>query len=168
MKQRKYDTVMMKTAILWSELSYCTRRKVSAVVAKDNAVITNGYNGTISGLNNNCEDVCTKCNGTGVLNVMGECGETCDVCGGKGKTTNKFTLHAEENAITRAAKEGISLKDSTMYITTSPCHNCSKLIAQSGITRVVYLDEYKDTDGIEFLKSTGVEVEKFDMYKLKE
>ncbi len=171
MKQGKYDIIMMKTAILWLELSYCTRRKVSAVIAKDNAVITNGYNGTISGQNNDCEDICDVCKGDGrpdKTKPYDDQYNSCSKCGGNGKVTNKFTLHAEENAIARAAKKGLSLAGSTMYVTTSPCANCSKLIAQAGISRVVYLDSYKDQDSIGFLKSVGVKVEKFDSSKLKE
>lgn len=158
----KYDKILMETAILWTSMSKCTRRKVCAVVAKDGRPIVNGYNGTVSGKPNTCEETCTRCNGTGVLNVMGECGETCDVCDGKGKVTNKFTLHAEQNAISYAAKNGISLDGCTMYITTSPCPDCSKLIAQSGINRVVYSDTYSDTSGIEFLKELGVDVKYYN------
>lgn len=158
----RYDKIMMLTAKLWASESKCTRRKVCAIIAKDGRPIVNGYNGTVSGKSNNCEESCTVCNGTGSLNVVNDCGNVCTTCDGKGRVTNKFTLHAEQNAIAYAAKNGIALKNCTMYITTSPCPECSKLIAQSGITRVVYGDTYSDCSGIEFLKELGVAVEYYN------
>jgi dCMP deaminase len=160
----KYDIIMMKTAMLWSEMSYCARKKVSAVISKDNVVISNGYNGTLPGTPNECEVTCPECNGKGVIDIDYTPSETiekeiCSNCDGKGIVTNKYTLHAEENAITRAAKSGISLDGATMYITLSPCSGCSKLIAASGIKRVVYKDRYSDTSGLRLLQEVGVVVE---------
>jgi len=162
----KFDKVNMKTAILWSKESYCKRNQVGAVISLMDRSIIPAYNGTISGVENNCEKKCDVCNGSGtVVSEVLECStvrKQCFRCGGQGIITNDFTLHAEANAITHAANEGISLNGTTIYVTTSPCKECSKLIAQSGIARVVYLNEYKDTSGLDFLKSIGnISVEKY-------
>ena len=132
----KYDSVMMETAKLFANLSYCERRQVGAVLStKDGRILSTGYNGTISGQENICED---------------EEGNTKDL-----------VLHAEQNVIIHCAKNGIPTKDTTMYITLSPCQNCAKLIAQSGITKFIYGILYKDTTGVEFLKSVGVEIKQY-------
>ncbi len=132
----KYDSVMMETAKLFANLSYCECRQVGAVLStKDGRILSTGYNGTISGQENVCED---------------EEGNTKDL-----------VLHAEQNVITHCAKNGIPTKDTTMYVTLSPCQNCAKLIAQSGITKVIYGILYKDTTGVEFLKSVGVEIKQY-------
>jgi len=157
----KYDHIMMQTAELWKSMSTCKRRQVSAIITKDNRIKINGYNGTIKGKSNDCEKPCQKCNGAGSLNTMGDCGEVCSDCGGKGIITNKFTLHAEQNAIAYAAKQGISLDGCTMYVTTFPCAECSKLLVQAGITRVVYSDTYRDMDALEFLQNADVEIEHY-------
>lgn len=130
----KYDTAMMTTAFTFAEQSYCTRLKVGSVLARDGRILATSYNGTISGLPNTCE-----C----------EDGATSD-----------FTLHAEQNLITFCAKHGIPTNGTTIYITHSPCKQCSKLIAQSGIKEVVYAQPYKDPDGIAFLESCGIPVRK--------
>jgi len=187
----KYDKVMMDTAHIWSEMSYCKRRKVGAVLSIDNRILATGYNGTINGVENNCEDnvvVCNKC-GTELnieqfetssyVNMFKEGGEVDLVkeyrascrCGeyvivtdkgngieGLSLVTNDFTVHAEQNVIAFCAKEGISTAGATLYVTTSPCKQCSKLIAQSGISRVVYFEKYKDTSGINMLKKLNIEV----------
>jgi dCMP deaminase len=142
----------MDVAKLTAQESYCKRLQVGATLVKENYIIASGRNGTISGLENNCE----------------ERGETCEVCGGKGcdacdergylLKTSEFTLHAEQNIISFCAKHGINTKETTLYVTHSPCKTCSKLIAQSGITKVVYEQNYRDTDGVDFLKKVGVEV----------
>jgi len=130
-KQTKYDQAYLRMASEWAKLSYCDRKKVGAIMVKDNMIISDGYNGTPSGYKNCCEDD----NGD----------------------TEWYVLHAEANAILKVAKSTQSAKDSTLYITLSPCKQCSKLIIQSGITRVVYRNEYKDTSGIDFLKDYGIE-----------
>lgn len=135
----KYDKPMMETARIWANMSYCKKRKVGAILAKENRPILSGYNGTISKMPNDCEDEID-----GVLK------------------TSEFTLHAEQNIISHAAKNGISTNGCTLYVTTSPCKTCAKLIAQSGIKKVFYDEIYKDKDGIEYLIKVGVEVEKFD------
>ncbi|MCG8575618.1 MAG: dCMP deaminase family protein [Flavobacteriales bacterium] len=116
----------------WAKLSYCERKKVGSLIVKDNAIISDGYNGTPSGYLNKCED---------------ENGDT-----------QWFVLHAEANAILKVAKSTQSAHGATLYITLSPCKECSKLIIQSGIKRVVYRDKYKDTSGVDFLEEYGIEV----------
>ena len=116
----------------WAKLSYCERRKVGALIVKDRMIISDGYNGTPSGFDNCCEDQ-------------------------EGKT-QWFVLHAEANAILKLAGSTQSAKDATLYLTLSPCKECSKLILQAGIKRVVYIDEYSDNDGIDFLRNHGIEV----------
>lgn len=128
----KYDYAYLKMAIEWANLSYCTRRKVGAIIVKDKMIISDGYNGTPSGFENVCED---------------EHGET-----------KWYVLHAEANAILKLASCTQSSKDATLYITVSPCKDCSKLIYQAGIKRIVYTRAYKDSSGIEFLQKAGVEV----------
>ena len=155
----KFDNVHMATAVLWSKESYCKRNQVGAVISFVDRSTIPAFNGTISGIENNCEDICEDCKGSGRSYRDEE--EPCPTCGGKGLITNDFTLHAEANAITHAASEGISLKGTTIYITMSPCKECSKLIGSSGIKEVVYLKAYRDTSGIDFLKHIGVIVRKY-------
>jgi dCMP deaminase len=137
-KKDRYNKLFIESAVLSSQMSFCNRLKVGAVLVKDNRILANGWNGTISGLPNDCEEM-TK----------------------NGLKTSEFVLHAEQNVITFSAKQGIPTNGCTLYITHSPCKMCSKLIAQSGIKKVVYQDEYRDSEGVEFLKKTGVEVEKY-------
>lgn len=147
-KKLKYDKYMMDTASIWKQLSVCKRNQVGCVIGTDDGrILVNGYNGTISKTDNNCEETCNVCNGEN---------KDCSRCGGKGIISSKFVVHAEQNAITFAAKEGIKLKGTTLYTTTSPCPDCAKLIASTGIRRVLYLDEYKDTSGVDFLNHCGV------------
>jgi len=162
-KQSKYDIILMKTAKDWSELSSCQRRQVGCVIAKDDRIIVNSYNGTVKGSDNCCEHKCTVCNGTGSKpdkNSRMNGRESCENCQGKGIISNKTVVHAEANAILYAAKEGIALKGCSIYITLSPCIECSKMIIQSGIIEVFYETEYKDLSGVEFLKNNGVIVNK--------
>ena len=116
----------------WAKLSYCERRKVGALIVKDRMIISDGYNGTPSGFDNCCEDETGK--------------------------TQWFVLHAEANAILKLAGSTQSAKDATLYLTLSPCKECSKLILQAGIKSVVYIDDYSDNDGIDFLRNHGIEV----------
>lgn len=131
-KLNKYDKAYLKIAKEWGQLSYCQRKKVGAIIVKDKMIISDGYNGTPSGFENCCED--------------------------KDGKTKWYVLHAEANAILKVAKSTQSCDNATLYITMSPCRDCSKLIHQSGIVRVVYQNSYKDLAGIEFLKRAGVEV----------
>lgn len=132
----KFDDKYIQMASIWAENSYCKRRKVGALLVKDRMIISDGYNGTPSGFENVCED------DNGV--------------------TKPYVLHAEANAISKVAQSGNSSKDATLYVTASPCVECAKLIIQSGITRVVYRDEYRLTDGIDLLRRAGIMVEKVD------
>ena len=135
-KQHKLDERYLRMAKIWAENSYCVRRQVGALVVKDKMIISDGYNGTPSGFENICED--------------------------ENNVTKPYVLHAEANAISKVAKSGNSSEGSTLYVTASPCLECSKLIIQAGIKRVVYRDEYRLTDGIDLLKRAGIEVEKID------
>lgn len=131
-KQNKYDKAYLRIAREWGQLSYCKRKKVGAIIVKDRMIISDGYNGTPSGFENCCED--------------------------NEGLTKWYVLHAEANAILKVARSTQSCEGATLYITMSPCKDCSKLIHQAGITRVVYLEGYKDNSGIEFLEKAGVEV----------
>ena len=123
-------------AAIWAGNSYCRRRKVGALIVKDRMIISDGYNGTPCGFENVCED--------------------------ENGVTKPYVLHAEANAITKVAKSGNSSDGATLYVTASPCIECSKLIIQAGIKRVVYRDEYRLTDGVDLLREAGIEVEKVD------
>ena len=131
-KQNKYDIAYLKIAREWGKLSYCKRRQVGAIIVKNNMIISDGYNGTPSGFENVCED--------------------------DNNFTKWYVLHAEANAITKVASSTQSSEGATLYISLSPCKNCSKLIHQAKIKRVVYEVQYKDTSGLEFLQKAGVEV----------
>lgn len=131
-KQRKYDIAYMRMALEWAKLSHCNRRQVGALIVKGKMIISDGYNGTPSGFENHCED--------------------------EDGYTKWYVLHAEANAILKVASSTQSCKDATLYITMSPCKECSKLIHQAGITRVVYHIEYKDNSGLDFLERAGVNI----------
>ena len=131
-KQLRYDEAYMRMAAEWAQLSHCVRKQVGALIVKDRMIIADGFNGTPTGFPNVCE------------NEEGE--------------TNSYVLHADANAITKLARSNNSAVGATLYITMSPCRECSKLIHQAGISRVVYRDEYKDPQGLEFLKQAGVEL----------
>ncbi|TRW22378.1 dCMP deaminase family protein [Flavobacterium zepuense] len=132
-KLNKYDRAYLRIAREWGQLSYCERKKVGAIIVKDRMIISDGYNGTPSGFENSCEDA--------------------------NNLTLWYVLHAEANAILKVARSTQSCEGATLYITLSPCKDCSKLIHQSGIKRVVYQTEYKDNSGLEFLRKAGVQVE---------
>ena len=131
-KQHELDLRYMRMANIWAENSYCERRKVGALIVKDKMIISDGYNGTPAGFENICE------NDEGF--------------------TKPYVLHAEANAITKIARSNNNSNGATLYVTTSPCIECAKLIIQAGIIRVVYGEEYHIMDGIELLKRAGVEV----------
>lgn len=131
-KQNKYDKAYLRIAAEWSKLSYCKRKQVGAIIVRDRMIISDGYNGTPSGFENCCEDA----NGL----------------------TQWYVLHAEANAILKVAKSTQTCENSTLYITLSPCKECSKLIHQSGIKRVVYQNGYSDLSGIDFLIKAGIAV----------
>ncbi|MFC4741033.1 deoxycytidylate deaminase [Flavobacterium ponti] len=132
-KKSKYDKAYLRIAKEWGQLSYCQRKKVGAIIVRDKMIISDGYNGTPSGFENCCED--------------------------EDNNTKWYVLHAEANAISKVARSTQSCEGATLYITLSPCKDCSKLIHQSGIKRVVYHQEYKDCSGLDFLRKAGVEVD---------
>ncbi len=134
---KKFDRSYLRMAQIWAENSYCKRRKVGALLVKNNMIISDGYNGTPSGFENICED--------------------------ENGVTKPYVLHAEANAITKVAKSGNSSEDATLYVTASPCIECAKLIIQAGIKRVVYRDEYRLHDGPALLKQAGIEVEQVNV-----
>ena len=131
-KQKKYDVAYLRIAQEWGKLSYCKRRQVGAIIVKNNMIISDGYNGTPTGFDNQCED--------------------------ENNYTKWYVLHAEANAITKVSASTQSSEGSTLYVTLSPCTDCSKLIHQAKIKRVVYNEQYKDTSGLEFLEKAGVEI----------
>ena len=132
-KLNKYDKAYLRIAKEWSQLSYCKRKQVGAIIVKDRMIISDGYNGTPSGFENCCED--------------------------EEGLTRWDVLHAEANAILKVARSTQSCEGATLYITLSPCKECSKLIHQSGIKRVVYHNGYRDDSGLQFLTKAGIEVE---------
>lgn len=131
-KQRNLDTRYLKMAKIWSENSYCERRRVGALIVKDKMIISDGYNGTPSGFENVCED--------------------------DAGATKPYVLHAEANAITKVAKSSNSSDGATLYVTASPCIECAKLIIQAGIKRVVYSDHYRLDDGLKLLQRANIEM----------
>lgn len=138
-KQYKYDVAYLKMAAEWAKLSYCKRKQVGALIVKDKMIISDGYNGTPTGFENICED--------------------------DENHTKWYVLHAEANAILKVASSTQSCKGATLYITMSPCKECSKLIHQSGIKRLVYHQAYKDDAGLQFLERAGVELVHLENYE---
>ena len=131
-KQLLLDRRYMRMAFIWSENSYCKRRQVGAILVKDKMIISDGYNGTPSGFENVCED--------------------------ENNVTKPYVLHAEANAITKVARSNNSSEGATLYVTSSPCIECAKLIIQAGIKKVVYADSYRLSDGVELLKRADIEL----------
>lgn len=131
-KQEKYDRAYLRMAKEWAKLSHCKRKQVGSLIVKNNTIVSDGYNGTPSGFTNACED--------------------------EHGNTHWYVLHAEANAILKVAKSTQNAEGATLYVTLSPCKECSKLIIQAGIKRVVFLDQYKDDSGIQFLKEFGIDV----------
>jgi dCMP deaminase len=139
-KQQLLDQRYLKMADIWAQNSYCKRRKVGALLVKDKMIISDGYNGTPAGFENICEDENDK--------------------------TKAYVLHAEANAITKVAKSNNSSDGATLYVTSSPCMECSKLIIQAGIKRVVFTESYRLEDGINLLKRANIEVEQVETESL--
>jgi len=138
-KQTAFDKRYLRMALIWAENSYCARRKVGALIVKGRMIISDGYNGTPAGFENICED--------------------------ENNITKPYVLHAEANAITKVAKSNNSSENSTLYVTTSPCMECAKLIIQSGIRRVVYCNQYHNTDGLDLLRRAEIEIVYIDLEK---
>ncbi len=141
-KQELLDKRYLRMAQVWAENSYCKRRQVGAILVKDKMIISDGYNGTPSGFENDCEDENYK--------------------------TKPYVLHAESNAITKVARSSNSSEGATLYVTTSPCIECAKLIVQAGIKRVVYNEQYHIMEGVELLHRANVDVDFFDLNKDKD
>lgn len=137
-KQLKLDERYLRMALVWAENSYCIRRQVGALLVRDKMIISDGYNGTPSGFENVCEDEHDK--------------------------TKPYVLHAEANAITKVAKSNNSSDGATLYVTSSPCLECSKLIIQAGIRRVVFSEAYRINDGVELLLRAGVDVVRVELH----
>lgn len=135
-KQERYDRAYLKMALEWAKLSHCKRKQVGALIVKEGMIISDGYNGSPSGFDNCCED---------------ENGET-----------YWYVLHAEANAIMKVARSTNNSRNATLYLTLSPCKDCSKLVLQAGIKRVVFTRAYSDQSGVEFLREAGVEVVQFE------
>jgi dCMP deaminase len=135
-KQRRLDTVFMNIAKEVATLSHCQRSKVGAVIEMYGNIVSFGFNGTPKGMTNCCED--------------------------ESNITLPYVIHGESNAIIKAAKSGQSMRGGTLYLTLSPCLDCCKLILQSEIKRVVYLEEYRDRTGIDFLKKF-IKIEKYEI-----
>lgn len=140
-KQKLLDQRYLKMAMIWSQNSYCKRRQVGALLVKEKMVISDGYNGTPSGFENICED--------------------------ENNHTKPYVLHAEANAITKVAKSNNSSDGATLYVTSSPCLECSKLIIQAGIKRVVFTESYRLDDGINLLKRANIEVKQVEHEKIE-
>jgi dCMP deaminase len=140
-KQEQFDRRYLEMAQIWAKNSYCKRRQVGALIVQEKMIISDGYNGTPSGFENNCEDDDNR--------------------------TKPYVLHAEANAITKVAKSNNSSEHATLYVTTSPCLECAKLIIQSGIKRVVFCDKYHNHDGLHLLERAGIEVVFIDFEKEK-
>lgn len=136
-KQQKYDRAYLRMAQEWAQLSHCNRKKVGALIVKDRMIISDGFNGTPTGFENPCED--------------------------EENYTKWYVLHAEANAILKVAGSPASAKDATLYLTLSPCKECSKLVHQSGIRRLVYINKYKDDSGLRFLEKAGVKTEQLSV-----
>ena len=136
-KKAALDRRYARMTLIWAENSYCVRRKVGALVVKNNMIISDGYNGTPTGFENICED--------------------------ENNVSKPYVLHAEANAITKLARSSNSSDGATLYVTASPCIECAKLIIQSGIKRVIYTEQYRLTDGVDLLRRAGIEVEYLDL-----
>ena len=137
----KFDIAYLKMAQEWAKLSYCKRKQVGALIVKDRTIIADGYNGTPSGFDNCCED--------------------------ENYETKWYVLHAEANAILKISRNTQSCEGATLYLTLSPCRECSKLILQAGIKRLVYIDDYSDSVGLEFLRNAGLEILKISQEELQ-
>lgn len=135
-KQERFDKAYLRIALEWAKLSYCTRKQVGAIIVKDRMIISDGFNGTPSGFENSCET--------------------------NEGDTKWYVLHAEANAILKVARSNHSCDGATLYLTLSPCKECSKLIHQAGIKRLVFMNSYKDNEGLAFLEKAGVEIDQIE------
>lgn len=161
---QKFDKSYLAMAEVWAQNSYAKRAKVGALIVKNGQIISDGFNGTPSGFDNCCEDVMCTCqwihgcrkDARPISEVISP--EHCSDCSDCKMVTKKEVLHAEANAITKLSRSTQSSDGATLYVTLSPCYDCAKLIIQSGIKRVVYKEQYRETSGLDLLKSAGIEV----------
>ena len=153
MTQEESDKYYIEVAKLCANNSYAIKLKVGAIIVKDNQIISDGFNGTPSGFENDCEEI-VPCGNT-CSNIFSQ---DCEHCKEHKLKTKPYVLHAEANAILKVAKSTNSTEGATLYCTMAPCLECAKLIIQSGIVRVVYSEPYRDTSGIELLKRAGIQV----------
>ena len=155
---RNFDSKYMKMAQIWASNSYARRTKVGALIVKDGMIISDGFNGTPSGFENECEEVIPCAN---ICTNLFD--QDCEHCKEHKLKTKPYVLHAEANAILKVARSTNSAEGATLYCTMSPCLECSKLIIQSGIKRVVYGEQYRDTAGLELLKRAGIEINQLNI-----
>jgi len=184
-KTNRYDKLFIETAILSSEMSFCKRRKVGAILTKDTRIISNGWNGTVSGEDNCCEEDYGDLSEIEIAYIDFKedqekeaqlfCKESDLTLESFSKKKNKIevkyrrpqfrtkqsVVHAEANAIAYAAKAGLKTEDCTLYVTLSPCMNCSNLIIQAGIKEVIFKESYRDSSGVEHLERNGIKVRKY-------
>lgn len=150
---RNFDKKYMQMAKIWATNSYAIRNKVGAIIVKDGMIISDGFNGTPHGFENECEDI-IPCGNT-CTNLFGQ---DCTNCKEHKLKTKPYVLHAEANAILKVSKSTNSTEGATLYCTLSPCLECAKLIIQAGITRLVYAEQYRDTEGLELLKRSNIQI----------
>mgnify|MGYP001072477990 CR=1 FL=1 len=169
MPRLKIESVYMEIAYSIAKLSYAQRRKVGCVIVKDQQIVSFGYNGTPHGFDNQCEETLVETqnyeNPDDALHLVEEHGYTCEngCCTKETKTTKKEVLHAESNALSKLAKSTMSSEGATLYTTTAPCFECSKLIIQSGINKVYYNEGYRDMGGVELLNKANINVIETDV-----
>ena len=152
-QMRNFDSKYMCMAQIWASNSYAKRNKVGALIVKDGMIISDGFNGTPSGFENECEEI-MPC-GNPCTNLFEQ---DCEQCKEHKLKTKPYVLHAEANAILKVARSANSTVGATLYCTTSPCLECAKLIIQSGIKRLVYSEQYRDISGLELLKRAGIQI----------
>lgn len=176
-RRKAFDITYMSMALAMSKLSYARRKQVGCViVSKDDQIISQGFNGTPSGMDNNCEWDWCSAKGAPIKSPLSDCKEEnvpfeveddiktkCNCCVHYRLKTKPYVLHAESNAIAKCARSNQSTKDATLYVTLSPCIECAKTIVQAGIKRVVYAEYYDNPEGIELLESVGITVEQLDI-----
>jgi dCMP deaminase len=166
MTDSQSDKYYMSVAILAALNSHAIRKKVGAIIVKDNCIVSDGFNGTPSGMDNNCEIcMCDRDQIAAEHYHLPECDHNCKRCPDGILKTKPEVLHAESNAITKCAKYGRSTEGAKMYVTCSPCIECAKLIIQAGIKELIYKETYHDTSGLELLKKCNVKIRKLEDYE---
>ena len=172
MNQQKLNNYMMQIAELTSTMSKCQRLKVGCVFERDGRPLCTGWNGILEGIDDDCceeivgEETCSYCKGVGYFETPGVMSFDCPDCNGTGKLnilkTKDSVIHAEMNALRYMARAGISTLGATLYITHAPCVNCAKHISGLGLSKVIYKNDYRDTDGVNLLKQCNIKIEKME------